>query len=117
MIRPSNTTRRAAQRTGIYALGLFFALGLAGTANASPAIASPATSGPSSTKPVPNDDADAAARVSDSEYVFVEGDTLEGETLSPGGTHISGPRSTNFESLISIRVTFTDQLSALTRDM
>lgn len=90
-------------------LAFAFALGLS-MFPALSAMAAPVES-------APNDDADAAARISSTEYVFVEGDSLEGETLSPGGTHINGPRTTNFESLISIRVSFNDRLTSLTREM
>lgn len=68
--------------------------------------------------PAVNDqDADSNARVKDSEYVFVEGDDLEGDVLKPGGTPVTGRIGIKHESMISIRGAFIGELTLMALDM
>ena len=67
--------------------------------------------------PADNEGADAQARVSAQEYIFVEGDSLEGETLSPGDTHIRARVDTKFPTMVLIRANFVDRIADLTNDM
>lgn len=82
-------------------------------------IASTALAAPSpGTAPDPDrESADAQARVAADRYVFVEGDTLDGEVLGPTGTHVQRRPGMKHPSLIQLRVAFTDKLVRQTRDM
>lgn len=62
-------------------------------------------------------DADAAARVSDSEYIFVDGDDLQGDLLKPGGVPVRGSVGLKHESMISIRGQFIGELTQMALDM
>ncbi len=63
-------------------------------------------------------DSDEQARVGDSNrYIYVEGESLEGEVLTAGGALITTRRGQEHASLIQLRRTFLDQLHLLSRDI
>jgi hypothetical protein len=51
------------------------------------------------------------------ELIFDTGDTVEGETLAPGGANIQGKVNERHRSMISIRGEFLSQLITLSRDI
>ena len=67
--------------------------------------------------PATDQDADSAAKVGDNKYIFVEGDDLEGDQLSPGGTPVTGRIGVKHESMISIRGAFLPELTRMALDM
>lgn len=48
---------------------------------------------------------------------FDEGDTVDGETLSPTGTHVGGATAKVHRSMITIRGVFTPELIRLSLDI
>ncbi|NVB42420.1 hypothetical protein G6O69_31645 [Pseudenhygromyxa sp. WMMC2535] len=51
------------------------------------------------------------------EIVIDDGDTIDGETLSPNGAIVRGPLATIHASMITIRPHFMDALSSVSRDI
>lgn len=51
------------------------------------------------------------------ELIFDTGDSVEGETLKPGGANIQGKVNKRHRSMISIRGEFLPQLITLSRDI
>lgn len=62
-------------------------------------------------------DADERARVSASEYIFIDGENLEGDVLKPEGAPVRGRLGAKHKSLIKLRGTFTDYMIRLSRDI
>jgi hypothetical protein len=62
-------------------------------------------------------DADAEARVGDTNIYEFEGDSLEGRVLTAEGTRVRNRRAPPHESLIKLRRTFLDRLYAHTTDI
>ena len=63
------------------------------------------------------DDSDDRARVSSSEFVFEVGDTLDGQVLKPGDTHVRSRRPGKNPTMVLIRSNFLDRLAANAKDM
>lgn len=62
-------------------------------------------------------DADAQARVGETNIYEFEGDSLEGRVLTAEGTRILNRRAPPHDSLIKLRRTFLDRLYAHTNDI
>lgn len=63
-------------------------------------------------------DADERARVgTTNEYVYVDGDSLEGEVLRADGALITTRLGQKHDSMIRLRRTFLDHLYVLSRDI
>lgn len=64
-----------------------------------------------------NESADEQARVSDHEYIFGKGDTLEGDNFGPMDTHIRAKVNPSFPSMVLIRASFVDRIHDQAKDM
>jgi hypothetical protein len=69
------------------------------------------------TAPAPADESDELARVSDSEFIFEIGDTLDGQVLKPGDTHVRSRRPGKNPTMVLIRSNFLDRLHHNAKDM
>ena len=64
-----------------------------------------------------HESADEQARVSDHEYIFGTGDTLEGDNFGEVDTHIRARANPSFPSMVLIRASFVDRIHDQAKDM
>ena len=74
-----------------------------------PALAAPAAPA--------EDDADAQARQGTTQKYIFDGDTLEGENISPTGVQLNGRATRRHESMIRLRAHWIDHMTRLSNDM
>lgn len=84
---------------------------------AAPAHAAPAAGGVSAPDSAQSDEGAVVEKRGDTRILIYEGDTLEGEVLSPGGAAITGQVGARHASLVGIRPHFVRELIRLSHDL